>query len=340
MSVGTTGLRTAVNEARRALSRGLPVDVLAALDAVSKDSTRRTEDAWYLRAAALLMLGLPGESERVALSGARSFSGSVALPFVQSLARLALDDATGARTALEVALQRSPSEPLLLVQHAVISAREGSLVQAAAMLSDAIANGAVDSVVAYGREMLEFERSRALRGASSTADHGQHGPSATAPIELGLQLLDASRASNSSFASAPVAGADEIMDLFPTPHRGSVDAIGSDPRGVSASESARRDGSVRFVHPASPQPNMTPGAQRALTDSNDGSPGEASNVATLHPEGAKGRAVEIAAVLLIVGGAIAAAAGYAAAAVAFGVGVAWLAIRRAAADGSRGGRSR
>lgn len=113
-----------LEQARGALLRSLPGDALAILDGVWQRA-RRTEEGWYLRSASLTVLGLPGESERVAEEGLAQRPESLALRFVQSVARFAMGDMAGARAVLQPAIASAPKEPVLLVQHALLLAKQG-----------------------------------------------------------------------------------------------------------------------------------------------------------------------------------------------------------------------
>lgn len=123
-TTGNVALDVGLENARSALLRNLPGDALAALDGVW-DAAKRTEEGWYLRSGALLVLGLPGESDRVVNDGLDGKPLSNALRFIQSLARLAVGDASGARATLQVALERLPTNVTLMVQQVIVQAKHG-----------------------------------------------------------------------------------------------------------------------------------------------------------------------------------------------------------------------
>lgn len=127
-------LEVGLEQARGSVLRNLPGDALAALDSVWQGA-RRTEEGWYLRSGALTVLGLPGESDRVAEEGIAMRPNSVALRFVQSVARLAMGDLAGARAVLQPALTLRGNDPVILVQHALIQARQGDSRAADATLA-------------------------------------------------------------------------------------------------------------------------------------------------------------------------------------------------------------
>ncbi|MCC6242704.1 MAG: tetratricopeptide repeat protein, partial [Gemmatimonadaceae bacterium] len=152
-TTGTVALEVGLEQARGALLRNLPGDALTALDGVW-DRAQRTEEGWYLRSGALAVMGLPGESERVAEAGLSVRSQSLALRFVQSFARMAVGDFTGARAALQPALQRAPFDALLVVQHALLQARSGDIRGAEATVAR-LRNAQPDHpALAWGRAAL------------------------------------------------------------------------------------------------------------------------------------------------------------------------------------------
>ncbi len=116
-SVAPVELEVGLEQARSSLLRQLPTEALASLDQVWQGA-QDTEEGWYLRTGALLVLGLPGEGDRVATEGLDAQPASLALRFARSLARLAMGDVTGARQLL----QGLPDEhdELLTARHARI----------------------------------------------------------------------------------------------------------------------------------------------------------------------------------------------------------------------------
>ena len=121
-------------QARIALLRHLPGDALAALDEVWIGA-ERSEEGWYLRAGALTVLGLPGEADRVAGEGLERRPASLALRFLQSVARSITGDFSGARVALSPALESEPADPVLRLQQAVVLGRQGHLHDAGELIS-------------------------------------------------------------------------------------------------------------------------------------------------------------------------------------------------------------
>ncbi len=145
-------LEVGLEQARGSLLRNLPGDALTTLDQVW-DAARGTEEGWYLRSGALMVLGLPGECERVAMEGLGVRPASLALRFLQSLVRMSLGDLAGARFVLQSALQLAPNDPLLLVQQALIQAKLGDSRTADALFGR-VAMGSGHPALTWGRETL------------------------------------------------------------------------------------------------------------------------------------------------------------------------------------------
>ena len=158
-------LEVGLERARGALLRNLPGDALAALDHVW-EGARRTEEGWYLRSGALTVLGLPAESERVSEEGLAVRPTSTALRFLQSLARVALGDLAGARNTLHSAQLREPSDALLLVQQAILHAKQGDSGGAERLLQRAAQTSPEHPAIEYGRAGIRLAASDATRQRS------------------------------------------------------------------------------------------------------------------------------------------------------------------------------
>lgn len=161
---GSAALGELLERARGALVRGAPMEVLAALDA-GWDGAARTESGWYFRAAALTLLGLPGEAERVLQQANTVRERSPALAFLLSVVRSAAGDSAGARAALADARAQRPGEPLLQVWDAVLTARAGHTGGALAQLTDVVASGSHDPVMAWARQAIQHASANAQRAA-------------------------------------------------------------------------------------------------------------------------------------------------------------------------------
>lgn len=164
-TTGNVALDVGLEQARSALLRNLPGDALAALDGVW-DAARRTEEGWYLRSGALLVLGLPGEGDRVATDGLTARPQSSALRFIQSLARLVVNDAAGARVAIQEALQRVPNDPTLLVQQALVQAKQGNKQPAISLFADLQTSVPDHPALAWGRAAMKVIVAEATRQQS------------------------------------------------------------------------------------------------------------------------------------------------------------------------------
>ncbi len=162
---GAVELAAVLERARAALVRGDPGSTLAALDE-AWDGAMRTEGGWYYRAAALSLLGLPGEADRVLSQALIPRAGSIALLFLQSVVRSGMGDTRGAREALASALARSPAEPVLRAWNAVLTARVGDRAGALQQLA-AIPLGEQSSTLhAWARQAITSATVNAARAAT------------------------------------------------------------------------------------------------------------------------------------------------------------------------------
>jgi hypothetical protein len=157
-TASAVALDVGLESARASLLRQHPADTLAALDDIW-DRAQATEEGWYLRSGALAVLGLPAEAERVSTEGLGQTPASIALRFMQSVVRLVAGDVAGARaaiaSALDIAVQQDVRHPLLLVQHAIVSARHGHRAEAERMMEVASRAFPDHPAVAYGRASLK-----------------------------------------------------------------------------------------------------------------------------------------------------------------------------------------
>jgi hypothetical protein len=132
-AVAPVALEVGLETARRQLLQRLPTEALMSLDGIWGRAVT-SEEGWYLRSGALTVLGHPLEGERVAGEGLETQPHSLALRLLQSVARAVVGDLSGARAALHPALDRAPSDPVLLAQQAVVLARQGHRDDAADVL--------------------------------------------------------------------------------------------------------------------------------------------------------------------------------------------------------------
>ena len=174
-------LEVGLEQARGALVRRAPHETMAILDQVW-DGAQGSEEGWYLRAGALVGLGLDEEGDRVAGDGLTVRPDSTALRYARSLARLGTGDVGGARVALEEALALRPREPLLELQHALVRARQGDASGAASDI-DAVASRHPDHpALGYARHMLGSLAADARRTAPGVEVPAPHPSSiVTAP---------------------------------------------------------------------------------------------------------------------------------------------------------------
>lgn len=158
-----------LSQARSALLRHLPADALAALDDVWQGA-EGLEEGWYLRSGALTVLGLPGEGDRVAGEGLARQPASVALRYLQTIARLSLGDVSPAQTALSEALEMAPDDPILRLVRAVLQSRQGH-GELAREIFEGVASEVKDHpALNWARGLLRASRADEARGqARSTS---------------------------------------------------------------------------------------------------------------------------------------------------------------------------
>jgi hypothetical protein len=204
------GLETA----RGALLRGLAAESLATLDGVW-ERAQLTEEGWYLRSGALTVMGLAEEAERVCASALQLKPSSVALRFMQSLARLAGGDVTGARAVMVEAVEDGPTHPVLLMQQVVILARQGKTAEAKRLLRQV-------SRVFPDHPAVEFARTSVQ---SIAADHTRSGSRTAA----GGHLDD---------GPTVVTGEAELFDEYGTPMQTSTFTASDQPRSRARADDA------------------------------------------------------------------------------------------------------
>jgi hypothetical protein len=133
--VNTTALTEVLEQARGALVRNAPQELLDVLDR-EWPGAARSPAGWYYRAAALALLGLPGEAERVLADGL-ALHEHPALHFARSVTRVARGDLAGGRADLTAAwrtldapsssavTERGAAEQLLRAWETLLLARRG-----------------------------------------------------------------------------------------------------------------------------------------------------------------------------------------------------------------------
>ena len=176
-AVAPVALDVGLETARGALLRGLAAESLATLDGVW-ESAQRTEEGWYLRSGALTVLGLPGEAERVSTEALALKPSSVALRFIQSLARLASGDIAGARAAIATAAEQQPADAVLLMQQVIVFARQGNRGEAERLLQQGMRLFPDHPAVDFARASLRSIAADQTRQSSRGAVSGEHGAQA------------------------------------------------------------------------------------------------------------------------------------------------------------------
>lgn len=182
-----------LSQARGALLRQLPGDALAALDDVWSGA-QRSEEGWYLRAGALTVLGLPGEGDRVATDGLTQRPHSVALRYLQAVARSLTGDWQGARAALTEALEASPGNAVLRLQQAVVLGRQGRMADAHALLAEVQQHDPQHPAVPWARGVLRGLTADYARGEARQTTRMASGEFTVVDEEGFTPWLDASHA--------------------------------------------------------------------------------------------------------------------------------------------------
>ena len=132
----TTDLAMALESATRAMQKGRPDLVLSDLDRVWSDSLA-SDSPWYLRGAALQLLGRTSDSEQVLRNAVERLPRSAAILYllgVHTSNRAHLD---AAKIASDHAVALHPNEPLLWLQRAALAFRSGQTETAAALTAHA-----------------------------------------------------------------------------------------------------------------------------------------------------------------------------------------------------------
>ncbi|MCC7051803.1 MAG: hypothetical protein IT355_00965 [Gemmatimonadaceae bacterium] len=135
----TTSLAVALESATRALQTGRADLVLAALDAIWSPQLG-TDSPWYLRAAALQLLGRTSDAEQVLRDAVARLPRSAAVLYLLGLHTADRGEFEAARIASEHALALHPAEPLLLLQRAALAERSGDMALASSLLQQVAAH--------------------------------------------------------------------------------------------------------------------------------------------------------------------------------------------------------
>ncbi len=130
----TTKLALALESATRALQHGRVDQVLTELDAVWSNQLA-SDSPWYLRTAALQVLGRLGDAEQVMRDAIERLPRSAALLYLLGVHTAFRGQPDAARLANDHALALHPAEPLLWLQRAALAERGSMADGAAAMLA-------------------------------------------------------------------------------------------------------------------------------------------------------------------------------------------------------------
>ena len=129
----TTQLALALESATRSMQQGHADQVLSALDAVWSDQLD-ADSPWYLRAAALQLLGRNGDAEEVLRNAIARLPRSAAMLYLLGVHTAERGHLDAARLANDHALALHPTEPLLRLQGFALAPRDGHSDTLAAVL--------------------------------------------------------------------------------------------------------------------------------------------------------------------------------------------------------------
>jgi tetratricopeptide (TPR) repeat protein len=129
----TTQLALALESATRAMQKGRADQVLHELDAVWS-SQLAADSPWYLRTAALQLLGRMSDAEQVMRDAIARLPRSAALLYLLGVHTAFRGQGDAARLANDHALSLHPTEPLLWLQRAALLQNAGLPGDAAAIL--------------------------------------------------------------------------------------------------------------------------------------------------------------------------------------------------------------
>lgn len=129
----TTQLALALESATRSMQQGRADQVLSALDAIWSDQLD-ADSPWYLRAAALQLLGRTGDAEQVLRNAIVRLPRSAAMLYLLGVHTAERGSLEAAQLASGHALALHPTEPLLRLQGAALVARDTHADAIAALL--------------------------------------------------------------------------------------------------------------------------------------------------------------------------------------------------------------
>ena len=129
----TTQLALALESATRAIQNGRPEVVLSELDAIWSNQLA-ADSPWYLRTAALQLLGRMTDAEQVMRDAFERLPRSAALLYLLGVHTSYRGHSDAARLANDHALALHPTEPLLWLQRAALESNSGNSGTAASLL--------------------------------------------------------------------------------------------------------------------------------------------------------------------------------------------------------------
>jgi len=181
----TTELALALESATRAMQNGRADQVLSALDAVWSDQLA-ADSPWYLRTAALQLLGRMGDAEQVMRDAITRLPRSAALLYLLGVHTAHRGQTEAARLANDHALALHPTEPLLWLQRAALT-RADMPGTADAILDNVLAMEPHFPAAHWLTTLLRLgDASRAERGDPDSRTLSRRTPAWSAGIDDGM----------------------------------------------------------------------------------------------------------------------------------------------------------
>ena len=200
----TTQLALALESATRALQNGRPDLILTELDAVWSNQLA-SDSPWYLRTAALQLLGRTGDAEQVMREAIEQLPRSAALLYQLGVHCAFRGQPDAARLANDHALSLHPTEPLLWLQRAALSQNDGMPGTASAILEHVLSTAPTFPAPAWLETLVRLSQTarrtptpsmqRAITrltpaGVPVIAEHPAKPNATPAPTQFSMTVLD------------------------------------------------------------------------------------------------------------------------------------------------------
>jgi tetratricopeptide (TPR) repeat protein len=203
-----TALALALEQATRAMGAGRADLVLSVLDPVWSDRLG-SDSPWYLRTAALELLGRTSDAEQVMREAIARLPRSAAMLYLLGVHSTARGQLDAARLANDHALTLHPSEPLLLLQRAALMQASESATSLASLLEQVCTLAPTLPIAQWFTTLASLGHKRIGRptpaasmalarltphSMAAISEHRGAAPSSQVPLEAavryGLTLLD------------------------------------------------------------------------------------------------------------------------------------------------------